>query len=128
MELENLLRNLEHEVSREIAEFLDDNLDTTNANWWQLKVIKFLSPQQKFNSFKNDIFSLDLSGLISVFSQNYVDFLTSKSIVGYELRSLALSIRGIRNSIAHKSLSVSFTSDTIIYFLITYKIFLKKNS
>ena len=91
---------------------------------WQLKVIKFLSPQQKFNSLKNDIFSLDLSGLISVFSQNYVDFLTSKSIIGYELRSLALSIC-IRNSIAHKSLSVSFTSDTIIYFLITYKIFLK---
>ena len=37
MELENLLRNLEHEVSREIAEFLDDNLDTTNANCGSLK-------------------------------------------------------------------------------------------
>ena len=119
MELENLLRNLESEVSREIAEFLDENLDTHNTNWWQLKVIKFLSPQQKFNSIKNDIFSLDMSGLISVFTQNYVDLLTSKSIIGYELRSLALSVRGIRNSVAHKSLSMSFTSDTIIYFLIT---------
>ena len=126
MALDFLLKQLEDASSKELSEFLDENLDTSNNNWWQYKVVQYLSPQQKFSSQKDDIYSLDLNSLISVFCQNYVDFLTNKIFRGYELRNLAQSVRSIRNTVAHKSSSTVFTSDTIIYFLITYKLFLRK--
>tara|TARA_Y100000294_G_C8538435_1_gene330097 strand:+ start:254 stop:1177 length:924 start_codon:yes stop_codon:yes gene_type:complete len=126
MHLQVLINDLEKQATKELVDFLDDNLDTSNTNWWQLKVIRYLSPQQKTNSIKNDFYSLDLNALVSVFCANYTDFLTNNFFKGYELRSLALTIRTIRNSYAHQTMSTSFTSDTILYYLITYKIFLVK--
>ena len=126
MHLEVLLNDLEKEATKELVNLLDENLDTSNNSWWQFKVIKCLSPIQQQHSIKNDINSLDLSALINVFSYNYSEFLTQNVFKGHELRSLALTIRSIRNSIAHQSMSTSFTSDMILYFLITYKIFLNK--
>jgi len=129
MSIAYIFNDLETEARDELESVLNFFIEKKD-NWWESKVISGLTEKQMLSSKRDDLKSLDLSALVSVFFHNNRDFLQRGLINSLEYKDLVIQVRFMRNFIAHLpgSADLLLTSEQIIYFLISYKIFFKKFS